>query len=170
MHAETKRYLGTITLAGLPANVTAPTGWNGYLVRVTNYTDDVVAEAGTNAAVPTVTASGTISYWNGSGYSSLTIAAGSRVSIPVAALHLTSGQTTVDVVATLSTGGTVLTDPAGCPAACTRTQAVAQSLSPIVGDITYAVGSSGSSLCALDLAIDFGAVTAKTNYQAAPSA
>jgi hypothetical protein len=169
VHAETKRYLGTITLAGLPANVTAPTGWLGYLVKVTSFTDDVVAEAGTNAGVPTATASGTISYWNGTGYSSLTIAAGAAVSIPVAAVHLTQGQVTVDIVPTLSTGGTILTDPAGCAGACTRTQATAKSMSPIVGNITYSVRNNGTSLCNLNLAVDFGAITSKTNYQAAPN-
>ena len=179
VHAETKRLLGTITLGGLPTNVTGPTGWNGYLVRLTSFTDSVTSEAGANAAVPTATASGAISYWNGAGYSSLTISAGTPVTIPVAAVHLTSGQTTVDIVPTyvgpngltngLITGGTVITDPAGCNSSCTRTQATSQSLSPILGDIAYTVGSGGSSMCALDLSVDFGAITSKTNYQAAPS-
>ena len=169
VHAEAKRYLGTITIGGLPENITAPTGWGGYLVRVTGFTDDVVAEAGINAARPTITASGTISYWNGNGYSTLTIAPGASVSIPVAAVHLTHGQTQIDIVPNLSTGGTVLTDPAGCAGACTRTSALAQSFSPISGDVTYNASYSGASLCALDLTVGFGGVTAKANYQAAPA-
>jgi hypothetical protein len=170
VHAETKRVLGTITIGGLPANVTPPTGWNGYLVRVTGFTDDVVAEAGAGAAAPTISATGSISYWNGTGYSTLSITPADPIAIPVAAVHITQGQTQVDVVPNLATGGRVKTDPAGCAGACTRTSAQAQSLSPIVGDVTYSASYSGTTLCTLDLSVNFGAVTAKADYQAAPVA
>src|SRR5207248_6605814 len=176
VHAETKRSLGTITIGGLPANVTAPAGWNGYLVRVTNFADTVTAYSGVNAPAPTVTTGGTISYWNGSGYSTMTVPTGTAVSIPVAAVHISydasppNGQTvTVDIVPTLTTGGTGITDPAGCQGSCTRTQSTAQSSSPVKGIISYTAGYAGTQLCDLDLDVDFGQIWAKTNYQAAPS-
>jgi type II secretory pathway pseudopilin PulG len=176
VHAGATRALGTITLGGLPSGVNAPMGWNGYLVRVTNFTDSVAADAGQNAPVPTVSTSGTISYWNGSGYSTMTPSTGAPVSIPVSPVHILYQQggtggpwVTVDVVPTLTTGGTGITDPAACQSACTRTQAKARSSSPVLGGITYTVSYAGAGLCDLDLSVDFGEILAKTNYTAAPS-
>jgi len=176
VHAATTRSLGTITIGGLPANVTAPAGWGGYLVRVTNFSDSVSADSGLNAPAPSVTRSGTISYWNGTGYSTMLVPTGAAVSIPVAAVHISYTQSppngpnvSLDIVPTLTTGGTGITDPAGCQAACNRTKASAQSSSPVVGDVTYTASYSGAQLCDLNLHVDLGQILAKTNYQAAPS-
>src|SRR5207237_4384495 len=73
MHAEATRSLGTITLGTLPTGVSTPTGWAGYYVRVTGVTDTVKAEAGMGSSAPTATASGTLSYYNGSGYTSCSL-------------------------------------------------------------------------------------------------
>jgi hypothetical protein len=178
VHTDGVRSFGTVTLGGLPSGVTAPGSWAGYLVRLTNSSDSVMAESGSTTAAPTTTVSGgTVSYWNGAGYTNLTVATGNPVSIPVGAVHLnyksppvTGPTITVDITATLTTGGTSKTDPANCGASCTRTQSSATSSSPIVGDITYAVSYGGTSLCSLTIHVDLGALTAKTNYTAAPVA
>ena len=104
----------------------------------------------------------------------MSVSPGAPTPIPVAALHLSyqlnGNSVTVDVAPALSTGGTVITDPAGCASTCTRTMAEAQSFSPILGDISYAVMYSGASVCNLNVHVDLGSITAKTDYQAAPSA
>ena len=123
VHVEGTQNLGTVSLAGLPPNLPAgsiPPGWQGYFVRVTSFTDTTKAEIGVGTAAPTVSLSGTISYWNGSGYSTITLAPGASVAIPVAPLTIT---TTVNLLTLsisirpdgqLKTGGTQLTDPDGC--------------------------------------------------------
>ncbi|HXF37626.1 MAG TPA: prepilin-type N-terminal cleavage/methylation domain-containing protein [Actinomycetota bacterium] len=69
------RRLGTVTIGGLPNGVSGPAGWSGYLFRLSGYQDTVSASAGTSAPAPSATVSaGTLEYWNGSGYSSLTAA------------------------------------------------------------------------------------------------
>src|SRR5207247_10232701 len=73
IHADTVRVIGDFTVGGFPANVPPPAGWNGSLVQVTNFTDSASAESGVGGANPTATASGTISYWNGAGYTTCTI-------------------------------------------------------------------------------------------------
>ncbi|MDP9342460.1 MAG: hypothetical protein M3Q23_10290 [Actinomycetota bacterium] len=175
IHAEASRTLGTLTLAGLPSGVpsgSVPTGWAGYLVRVTGFHDSVSAEAGVNSVAPTLSASGTVTYWNGSGYSTLTIAPGSPANISVPAVHIaytdTSGPIAIDISASVTTGGTSTNDPAGCTNPCTRTQSSAASASPIVGSITYAVTSGGAQICNLVVKVDLGTLAAKGTYSAAP--
>ena len=60
---------------------TLPAGPNGYLLRASSFSDIVSAESGVGSAAPAATmptgaGAPTISYWNGAGYSSMTIAVG----------------------------------------------------------------------------------------------
>jgi type II secretory pathway pseudopilin PulG len=175
VHGDATRSLGTVTLGGLPPNLTVtPVGWAGYLVRVTSFTDSVSSESGLSTAAPSVSASGTISYWNGTGYTSMTIAPGSSAAVPAAAVHVLDpafapGLTVIDVSASLSTGGTTKSDPAGCGASCTRTSASATSNSPLKGTITYQVTYNGVVIANLTISIDLGPLSTKTSYTQAPS-
>jgi len=177
IHAEASRALGTLTLAGLPAGLApaqVPSGWAGYLVRVTGFTDSVTAEAGVSTAAPAVTAAGTIQYWNGTGYTNLSVAPGAGATIPVSAVHIAytgiGGPLNIDIVATLSTGGTTTSDSCSTPCSVPRTLASAASQSPVVGDIVYTVTSGGAQLCNLDIKVDLGGLTAKASYTPAPQA
>jgi hypothetical protein len=73
------RIVGTVNLGSLPAGFVAPAGWsgssacNGYFLSIMDYTDSVTASAGTESSLPTATQSGTIYYWNGAAYSSLSV-------------------------------------------------------------------------------------------------
>jgi len=56
--------------AGCRQGLVAPLGFD-YLVRLQGLTTTVSAQAGVGNAAPSVSRTGTISYWNGTGYSSL---------------------------------------------------------------------------------------------------
>ena len=170
MYAIVGRSLGTLTLGGLPANLVAariPTGWGGYLVRLTSFSDSVYDYNGSYAQAPTISEAGTISYWNGVGYATKTLAAGAASSIPVAAFHyqdaLLNPAVQLDMSSTLSTGGTSATAPAGCN--CTQGSLG----SPILGDITYRITYNNAVVVNLDIHFDLGQATDMTSYQAAPS-
>jgi prepilin-type N-terminal cleavage/methylation domain-containing protein len=192
VHSDVSRSLGAVTIGGLPSNVApgaVPPGWLGYLVRIDNFTDTVTAEAGTNTAAPAVTASGSISYWNGAGYSVLSIAPGPGLQIPVSSVQIADNsrgkllevviQGGVDfhcdawVQGCPTTGGTSTSStPLDCmpvPCPTTRTQATAKSNSPFVGDIHYTVIYDGETLAHLTIRVDLGTITAQNTYQPAPS-
>jgi prepilin-type N-terminal cleavage/methylation domain-containing protein len=192
VHSDVSRSLGAVTVGGLPSNLdpgAVPAGWLGYLIRVANFTDTVSAQAGTNTTGPAVSASGTISYWNGAGYSSLLIAPGPSLQIPVASVQIADNsrgkllqvviQGGVDfhcdawVQGCPTTGGTSTSStPLNCmPVPCpnTRTQATAKSSSPFVGDIHYTVIYDGETLAHLTIHVDLGTITAQNTYQPAPS-
>jgi hypothetical protein len=142
----------------------------------------VSAEAGIGAGKPKTTISaGTISYFNGLSYStmSLTGSSGSTPTvIPVGlsgnGIHVTDSLILgallqLDVTANLTTGGTSVTDPAGCSSTCTRTQASAASNSPIVGSFTFKLTYSGTVLANVTTNVDLGSLLAKSTYSPAPT-
>jgi hypothetical protein len=127
-----------------------------------------------------VTVAGTINYYNGSGYSTITLAAGAPVSIPLGTggngVHivdnsLNGAQLLIDVTANLSTGGTSTTDSGAvtCTMGTCRASASATSNSPISGTITYQVTYAGSLVADLTTTVDLGTLLAKSSYAAAPS-
>jgi len=150
----------------------------------------VTAETGTNTAAPSVTSSGTISYWNGLGYTSVALAPGAPVNLSVASVHITdtinghlvqidiygSPSTLLDCTVWAAgcpkTGGTSTSATIGvCTPACpnTRTAATAQSNTPVAGDIRYSVSIDGEVQANLLIHVDLGTIKAQNTYQASPS-
>jgi len=187
LQSKQTRSRGTVTIGALPPAVVSPAvadlppNWNNSkgLLQLTNFADSVKAEAGVGSSAPAASITGgSISYWNGTSYSTLNLVGSSTATaIATAAVHLSdvisNGSTlTIDITAQLSTGGTVVTDtpPAGCSTICTRTTASAQSNSPITGQVTYVVTYGGQTLSNLTYTIDLGTLLAKSTYQAAPGA
>jgi hypothetical protein len=193
VRTQASRSIGSVVIAGLPANLPAsdlPLGWNGSLIQITGFTDSVVAEAGTNTLAPSVAASGTITYWNGAGYSSVAIAPGAGATLPVGSVHLatlwngkilqidvqgaagaecgTGWVAGCPVTGGTTTSSTVMTCTPACPN--TRTAALAQSNSPFIGNISYKVTFDGVVLAQVTIRVDLGILLAKNSYQAAPSA
>jgi hypothetical protein len=175
MHAVAQQTMGTVLLAGLPGALPGgpPAGWAGYLVQITNYSSSVSAEAGVGTSAPTVAASGTIRYWNGSGYSTLAVAPGASVAIPVAPVTVIAvvggAIVTVSMSATLSTGGTTTSStimtcaPVPCPN--NRSAAAATAASPVVGTIGYSVTRNAQSLADASLIVNFGQLEANATYK-----
>jgi hypothetical protein len=178
VHVEGTQNLGTATLGGLPPNLPAgalPAGWQGYFVRVSNFTSTTKAEVGAGTAAPTLAVSGTISYWNGSGYSTMTLSPGASVAIPVAPLTITTTlnfltlSITIQPDGQLKTGGTLITDPANCGASCSRTAADAMVSSPVVGDLLYTVTYASVILADFRIHTDLGTLEANGEYKQSPS-
>lgn len=184
------RSIGTVSLGALPigtGQLLPALDLPGYdptkgLVQLTGFADSVSAEAGIGAGKPKATISaGTISYFNGLTYStmSLTGSSGSTPTvIPIGlsgnGIHITDSVILgallqLDVSANLTTGGTSVTDPAGCSTTCTRTTASATSNSPIVGSFTFTLTYSGSVLANVTTNVDLGSLLAKSSYSAAPT-
>jgi type II secretory pathway pseudopilin PulG len=182
VHAEGTLNFGQISLGGLPAglpNGSVPVGWQGYFVQLSNFTETTTAEVGISAAAPSVSVSGTVSYWNGVGYTTISLIAGPSVPIPVAPLNITTivdGKILIVSVRAdangLKTGGTVINDsPTTCgtpPVAC-RKLADATVSSPILGDILYTVTFDGQTLADLDIHTALGSLVSHGEYQPSPS-
>ncbi|HEY3023295.1 MAG TPA: type II secretion system protein [Actinomycetota bacterium] len=200
LRATAARTFGTINLFALPSNLTSagggvPAGWNGYMITITNYSDQASSAAGATTLAPTAGASaGTISYWNGLGYSSITGAA-----LNTAGLVQANGQPALQPVyagpQVFGTGAsrryicTVVAPSLARDGASTssvgtpRTTAKASMGSPITGTVQYDVisyatnpGSCSSpgvaiptSLVDLTISIDLGSANATTTYKPAPT-
>jgi type II secretory pathway pseudopilin PulG len=176
VHADVTRTWGTVALGGLPDSLDAtslPVGWTGSLVTGLNLRTTASAEGGVGSAAPTTNVQGTISYYNGVGYTPLVLAPGPSMNLvipPVHAQQLVAGKLlTVDISASLATGGTQVVDPAAC-GTCTRNDASASAASPIVGTVTYQFTYDGVPISTFTMKVDLGLTTAKASYKPAPGA
>ena len=175
VHAGASRSLGTMRLAGIPAGLAKPAGWdaNNFLVEISGYTDTANAESGIGAAAPAAARQGTptIRYWNGSGYTTRTGASWPAAgALPVATVsYSTSGYTvTITPHLTVTAPTTTSNTPSGCTSLCSGTAKVD---SPIKGDIDYTVTRGGGQVMAdFTISVDLGTILADTSYRAAPSA
>ncbi|MGH2687788.1 MAG: type IV pilus modification PilV family protein [Actinomycetota bacterium] len=173
VHARASRSIGTVRLGGLPLGLLgAPLGWEGYLVELTGYSDTVTAEAGINAAAPTVTTAGTIRYWNGSGYTTRSLAVpGIGEVLPVTSVSAGIGLlSSIELTASLSTGGTTTSSTAAtCGGSACRTAAEATSRSPLVGSIGLRVVVLGADVLNLTINVDLGSSVAEAEYSEPPA-
>ncbi len=176
VHADVTRTWGTVSLGGLPDNFSGaslPPGWNGFLLTGSNLKTTAWAEAGIGSTAPSVSVQGSLSYYDGRGYTPLPLLGGAPLSIPIPAVHaeqVVSGKLfTVDMEASLTTGGTTIDPPVGCAPPCTHNDASAVVESPIVGQIKYVYTFDGSTVATLIMKVDLGAVQAKGTYKPAPS-
>lgn len=172
------RAYGTVAIGGLPESVAAPIGWTGYFLLLTGYRDTVVSTAGTGAAAPTATInSGTLSYWNGLGYTSVTLATTPAYSLSGLLLDhttLTSDLHTVRIkIATdsleMESVPTVTSTPSGS-GSILRNESKATVGSPMLGTFTYEMWLDGSQVVNLEIDVSMGTLTSKSIYQPAPSA
>ena len=178
------RSIGRVNIGGLPANLTAPSGWDQAFVVLSGYRDKVFATAGTNAAAPTASVlAGTLKYWNGSGYTTKTLtttgASGSDYSVSSfdqSVVGTISGQT-VTVRMRLATGSTLkmasvpttASTPSGT-GSITRNTVTSTVGSPVSGDFQYTITINGNTVVDMTMHVDLGTITAKSVYQAAPAA
>jgi type II secretory pathway pseudopilin PulG len=186
VHAEAQRSFGTITLGALPSAVLSAlplwgTGSNNFLVQLSGYTDAVKAESGINAAAPCANqaptcggaTSGSLKYWNGSGYTTASVnwAAGvPSITIPtVNVTTLVSGAlVNVNISNSLTFGATSTSASGASPCRTAECKATAQVTSPIQGDIIYAVQVAGATVANIDINVNLGTLFVQTNYKAAP--
>ena len=163
------RYPGMHELGALPTSVGAgPAGWPGYWVKYDAGTSasSVSAEAGIGSEPPSFTSSGTISYWNGTGVSTMAPPSAGG-SIPVTPVDYTSGGFRVEISGSLSTAPSFVSQvPAGAAGTADRFESRATLGSPVSGTFTYKVTNTSTSavICNLTVAIDLGALLATARY------
>jgi hypothetical protein len=172
-------------VGGLPSAINGPAGWSGYLLQVTNFTDQVSAESGMGGSNPSVSGTGTLSYWNGAGYTSCTIGTNCPATVITSLVDVVANVTGVGNVEvklplttwTVNTRTTTKnvppTAPDALPACVTAATCIANasatSTSPVVGNLEYVVTYvvSGVTAVASDVTVDvnLGSLTASTRYK-----
>lgn len=166
-------YYGAHQLGGLCDGAgSPPAGWPGYLVKYDPGGAWSCAKAGAGllAPFPKFCSVGTISYWNGSGVSTMSPPS-AGASIPVANLvNYTSNGWRYDVIATLaSSPSSVSQVPSNAPLVGTadRTEAKAVLGAPVAGKITYKLTNTATGNTVMDLTmdVDLGSLTATAVYK-----
>ena len=165
-HASQRSSLGAIRVAGLPPAFAAiaPTGFD-QLIRVDGSYRTVRAEAGVGSGAPSASTAGTISYWNGVGYTTTPID-GSPRSLAVAAVTVSDGTSSVSMQPIAVRAGA--TSAPTCAAPCASTSVTAES--PVVADIRYTVVRQGTTLVDVIIHVDLGTLVAQASYTARPGA
>ena len=174
INAAARGGLGTVELAGLPANVTAPAGWLGYLVKLSGFRARASAWARSastwlSGTMTTTTAankvSGTLSYYDGSGYATIPVGSSAQ-SVPSSTLTVTTGTITVTAIPHLVVGGAAckVTTTSSQPGLAHREQC---SISPLSGTITYVVTDGSTHIADFTMTVGLGAVSATASYQVA---
>jgi hypothetical protein len=182
------RAIGTISIGGLPEFVSEPDGWSGSFLQLTDYADSVFTAAGTSAADPATTIAGTLSYWDGDGYSTVDLSTTPEYSLPplefvheaevmdtglvplpheVQIRIATVGAIEMGSVPTTSVGSTDcdLATYASC-----KTKAQATIGSPIIGSFTYDVFVDGVQMADLQIDVSLGSLSSKSIYGPTPEA
>jgi type II secretory pathway pseudopilin PulG len=168
------RRLSDVRIGGLPADVSAPLGWLGYWIRLSNYSVTVDAQSGTSSTAPTVTiGSGQIEAWNGVGYTTTTVTStgGDVTVLPLA--HTSSsgpGSTLVRISGTVTVQASTTSQAFHPSSGTTRTSATALAGAPMVGTISYRVTVDGVVVADLTILVNLGTTSASTTYQPAPTA
>ncbi len=175
MEGTIARRFGTINIGGVPSGMdtTGLTGWNGYFLSIVGYQDTARASAGVGASVPTASVTaGTVSYWNGAGYSSLSATSASLSSIaPTLSLsQLVGGKTVVVSMSLLASSTSPATastaSTAGGPPA-SLTDVTAQ-VSGLTSTVVYKVTIDGTTVVNLNVAVNLKSMDVRGTYAPAP--
>ena len=170
-HSRASRSLGDFVVGGFMS--ADPRG----LFKVTGLVETAIAERGTGAGTPSYTRSGTLSYWNGSGYTNLTIGAGASL-VTVPGVISTQGGLTVQTEPfNITIQAPQLPTPTG-PADCKAASCVAQvngagglrALTTFTVSTGGPVSAGGTVVTTFVLVSDLGGLVAQSTYKAAPDA
>jgi len=178
--AGASRTVTSFVAGGLPASTagdTVPSGFSGLLTG-SNYVESATAEAGVNSAAANTspqfaaTRTGTVSYWNGSSYQSVSLNTTQNYTLgPVNATYVSNGSPTINIAMTgtlkVTAPTVVKTTPANCqPTACTSKT----DTGTLVAAITYQITGPGGQLAYFTVTLDLGTLQANATYRAAASA
>ncbi len=163
------RRVGTVTLLNLPSRMTPPSGFT-YYVLLTGYSDTATAEAGTNTSGPSASINGgVLSYWNGSGYTTVTVPnTSTTITLPQfqKTQRFQGKDVTVTMSGTVTTGGVSTRETVS---GSTRTSAQAIVKSPLKASLTYTIAIEGTTHVNLTLDVDLGQIVATGNYTPPPT-
>ena len=168
--AASRAGLGTVELAGIPAAVKAtPPGWTGYLDKLSGFRARATTWA-RSAKTPWLTGemttvTGTVSYYTGSGYSTLAVG-GSGQAVPVSTVHVATGAVAVTITSHLSVGGASCSETTTSARPSTAHR-VTCSVAPLSGTVTYVVTDGTTTIADFTLTVGLGTVSASASYQVA---
>jgi hypothetical protein len=164
-HATRKITSGNADLFGFPVGAVPGLGWAGYLFRISDWSATATAAAGpgATAAGTTATQTGTLSYWNGGGYTALNLASGVVSSLPISAT-VNTGECTVGYTGTLSGGGTetLVEHQDGNPAL--PIIKASATVAPVSGSFLLDVQCLGIPAVALEIDVAIGRAVAETHF------
>lgn len=157
------RSLGHVHLLGLPGGVPGPAGWSGSLVTLSGFSASASAVAGPGAApsATTATETGTIDYWNGSGYTALPLGAAS-VTVPVAPVTVSVGACSIDLTGSFTTGGWTASTTAQAGGGVAT--AAADVAAPLTGTFTLQAGCPGVAIADFTITVDLGDTSAQAAF------
>jgi prepilin-type N-terminal cleavage/methylation domain-containing protein len=173
-HAQAYRALGAAVVGGLPAGGGLPSTFAGSW-RVSNLVETARSERGVSARAPAYTRSGTLEHWNGSGYTAVTLAAGTDQSITVPTAVWTGASAgravRIEVASTIRVRPAAVPAPSG-PADCKAQACTASAGAPggVAGDTTYRVFVDGQPFTSFRVTTDLGGLITEASYRAAPDA
>jgi len=176
------RKIGQVDIGGFPSYCSA-SGVSGlpvdftYFVSLQGYSDTVAATAGSTAAAPTATIDGgTLKYWNGSSYTSITLASTPGYTFSMPSTSITCTKSSRSVTTTMSSGTismgsqpTTSSTPAGS-GSILRNDVTATIGSPVYGTFTYTIVAQGVTVVNLTFTVDLGTISSRAVYRAAPTA
>ncbi|MDE3085997.1 MAG: hypothetical protein KGJ77_04450 [Acidobacteriota bacterium] len=200
VHAGSEESLPPVEVGGLPSQFLTdgaqPSGWgtgsgvcpsgagSNYLLAVVNYSAGASSEAGYTSgslASPAVSvpvagssATPTLCYWNGTGYSAQSVnwtsTAPTAPTLPTVAVTdgtVAGGAVTVTMTPTVQLVPTskATSGSLPCSTVCTANATVP---SLVQADIVYVVSQGGTTLADLEIQLNLGQVSAGTSYQEAP--
>lgn len=164
-----ERNIPDIRMGGLFPDMSGPNGWPGYWVRLADYVALAEAEAGLNAAAPTVNADGDITAWKAAGPETTPVTAQGGT-VPINSLNhqqnLKNGKKIrVLISGTVSVGqsSTSLTLDPGNSSVTTDAGAVAGP--PLVVDISYRVEENNVLIADLRIVLALGSVATQAAHQ-----
>lgn len=161
--------LPEIRLGGLPSNMIAPVGWQGYWLRLTGFTATASAQAGEGATAPTITGTGQVQYWTGLGYATKAVTS-TGGEIPIEPLSHVSGVGEGNTV-TMEISGAFSIDPSFIQQEseeATVISAIAEVGSPLSGQFRYHMVRNLTEVADLTISVDAGSARATARYQAVP--
>lgn len=172
-YAAAQRSLGDVVVGGLP-NAGSPTAFTGSW-KVTGLTESAKAESrGTPASASSYTRTGTLSHWNGTGYTTgpITTAQMDITPTPVTASYMTPTggllQITVSAVIAVEAPTSTIANPASCQAAACTAQSGA--LGGIRGQTTYTMTLNGVEQTSFVVSTNLAGLVVQSSYKAAPVA
>lgn len=179
MAVSANRFVGTVNIGGLPGSLTAPAGWsganpwNGFFLSLVGYQDSLTGAVGKNiTSLPTGGMSGTVFYYNGSGYSSISVLdpALNGFSSSYTTTQSVEGKTVEVTFSTDTTGmsvGSTSLSPTVMPSPPTLTDVDGQAIPPNI-TVRYTIKIDSVTVTDLTVAVKLGALQARGIYAQAP--
>ena len=167
VHAAVSRSVGTLTV-GSATGGNGPAAMTSGIFNISGLAETAEAERGVGAAsAATFTRAGSVNYWNGSTYTTISLAWNLFASVTIAPVTITyTGGTTVTEESTI----TVQPLTQSTTTDCTTTACVSavNGAGSLVALTTFTVISGGTTVTTFALLSNLGGVMAQSTYKAAP--